>query len=214
MARSRQGLTLLEVLFVGVMFAALLGAAYVFLSSGAAQRKQVEGYLDLQRDVRGAVRRLEKDLRGLISVDELELRPGNQLARVRFELPVDDDLSGPVRYEYDAGTKSISRNGETLLEGSVADFQVWCFDAEGQELKDREALLAIHRVRVRLEVVALDGTEASENRRRVVDMAIVPRLPVSRYKGQKSRLNLENSRFLQVHDRRTNVFDDGSGGQE
>lgn len=212
--QERRGFTLLEVLFIGVMLSALLGAAYVFITSGAAQRKQVEGYLDLQRDVRLAVRRLEKDLRGLLVMDEVDLRPGNQLARVQFQVPVDDDLAGPVRYEYDAGSKSLSRNGELLLENSVADFQLWVFDAEGKELKDKEALLNLHRVRIRLEVEALDGTKSSENRRRVVDLALVPRIPVSRYKGQLGRLNLENSRFLQAHDRPTNVFEDGSRGEE
>ena len=201
-----RGMTIVEALFGFVLLAILLAAIYVFMSGNIVQRRQLEGYVELQRDARLAILQLQKDLRGLVSVRSLDRGEGGRLERFEFLVPVELDLTAPVRYEYDHGAGTLRRNGDDLITGTIEEMELWLLDEEGRDVTPsarpaEDTVLAV-RLRIKVQGEARPGEDkAAPNRSRLLDFTIFPRLPVARMKARQGKLNLTGGRFGLAQDR-------------
>jgi len=205
MMRSRRAFTIVEALTGIVLLAILLAAVYIFLSGHILQSRHLEGYLELQRDTRLAILRLQRDLKSLVTITRAERDGDARLERLEFTVPVDDEVDGTIRYGFEPQNRAIRRNGTCIIEETIKDMRLWLLDEQGRDIYGATTFDDVQAIRLQVTVttppqpgqpIPADETlEKLAARGRVLDFTIFPRIPVSRRKARQGKLNLETGRF-------------------
>lgn len=204
--KNRSAFTIIEALTGIILLAILLSAVYIFLSGHILQSRHLEGYLDLQRDTRLAILRVQKDLKGLIQITSAARGPNERLEKLEFLIPVENDVQAPVKYEFDVEKKGIRRNSDLIISETIKDMQLWLLDEEGRDVFDMNDYTLVQAVRLRVTVTTPPKSgknrpgvpgdvEEFSARGRSLDFTIYPRLPVSIRKSRQGKLNLTTGRF-------------------
>ena len=205
--KNRRAFTIVEALTGIVLLSILLAAIYIFLSGHILQRRHLEGYIDLQRDTRLAILRLQRDLKSLIKITKAERGKNEQMKRFEFIIPVEDDVQAPVKYAFDLEKRGIRRNGRLVIEKTIKEMQIWLLDENGRDIFGSPTYEYVHAVRLRVKVTTppqpgqkIPGPQGKEAeklvaRGRTLDFTIFPRVLVSAKKAREGRLNLNSGRF-------------------
>lgn len=210
----RRSFTIVEALTGIVLMALLLAVIYIFLSGHILQRRHLEGYLELQRDTRLAILRLQRDLKALTSIDSAKRDANEELIRLELSLPAEEEEGDPtpLSYSFDAKRRAILRNGEVLIEDTIKNMQFWLLDGHGRDIFDDQDFERVRALRFRVSVSTprnlgrreKDGESGLEEeliaRGRMLDFTIYPRIIVSRHKARQGKLNLDTGRFAVRYD--------------
>ncbi len=204
--KKRKAFTIVEALTGIVLLAILLAAVYIFLSGHILQSRHIEGYLELQRDTRLAILRIQKDLKGLIRITAATRTANDSLDKLEFFIPLENEGETLVKYEFDSEKQGIRRNSELVISETIKDMQLWLLDENGRDIFDLHDYTLVQAVRLRVTVTTPprpgQKTPGSSNevqefsaRGRSLDFTIYPRLPVSRRKSRQGKLSLTTGRF-------------------
>ncbi len=204
---KRRGFTIVEALTGIVLLSILLAAIYIFLSGHILQRRHLEGYIDLQRDTRLAILRVQRDLKSLIKITRAERGKNGRLEHLEFTVPVEDDVEAPVKYAFELEKRGIRRNGRLVIEKTIKDMQFWLLDENGRDIFGAPTFDSVEAIRLRVKVTtppqpgkSLPGPQGEEAdklvaRGRTLDFTIYPRMLVAARKAREGRLNLNSGRF-------------------
>ena len=164
--KNKKGFTIVEALTGIVLLAILLAAIYIFLSGHILQRRHLEGYIDLQRDTRMAILRLQRDLKSLIKITKAERANNEQMKRFEFTVPVEDEVEATVKYSFDKEKRGIRRNGRLVIEKTIKDLQFWLLDENGRDIFGSPSYEYVHAIRLRVKVTDSSSARKQNSRPR------------------------------------------------
>ena len=202
MTRTRRGFSLVEMLVMMGISVLIIGVLYMMWDSSRRQERNVSRHMDVQRGLRGSMILIQKDLRELLEVIDLDREPNATLKSLSIKIPgAKIDETASVIYGFEktpgAGTAVLRRNGRVLFQDSLTDFQIYPFTIEERL---REVKLASEIDRIQLFKVKLSFLPGKDEFQRVAEIrsfsfTIYPRFANAKRKAFLSRFNLLSGRF-------------------
>ena len=199
---SRRGFSLVEVLVMMGISVLIIGVLYMMWDSSRRQERNVSRHMDVQRGLRGSMVLIQKDLREVLEIEELEREPDATLKKLVMKVPAlaTGDTQSVV-YTFDKApgqaTSILKRNSRILFQDSLTDFQIYPFTLEERprEVKESAEFDRIHLVKVKL--TFLPGKDEFQRvaEQRSFSFTIYPRYANSKRKALFSRFNMLSGRF-------------------
>ncbi|MBI4862595.1 MAG: hypothetical protein HY815_20400 [Candidatus Riflebacteria bacterium] len=197
--------TLIETIVGLVVGVLILGIAWTLWHSSRVQEKGVVRHIELQRGLRHSMAQIQKDLRAVREVVELERESSGTLKTLTMKVPADSAEGGltSVIYTFDRSPEKphgvFKRNSRVLFQETLIDFQIFPFtlDEGPREVKGTTGLDKIHLFKVKLTFVPAKDEFQRQAEQRSFSFTIYPRMLNSRRKALISRLNLLTNRFGQ-----------------
>lgn len=199
---SRKGFSIVEMLVMMGISVLIIGVLYMMWDSSRRQERNVSRHMDVQRGLRGSMILIQKDLREMLEVEELEREPNATLKKLVMKVPsgITGETSSVV-YTFDKApgqaTSVLKRNSRTLFQDSLTDFQMYPFTLEerAREIKETGEFDRIHLVKCKL--TFLPGKEEFQRvaEQRSFSFSIYPRFANSHRKAMLSRFNMISGRF-------------------
>jgi type II secretory pathway component PulJ len=203
MTGTRRGFTLPETLVMAAISVLIIGVLYMMWDSSRRQERNVSRHMDVQRGLRGSMAIIQKDLRELLEVIEIEREPDGTLKTMTFKVPAlkaGDTNSIEYRFESEPGKPSataLRRNGRPLFQDSLTDFQLFPFTLEDRprEVKETSELDRIHLFKIKLTFLPGKDEFQRLTEQRTFSFSIYPRFAAARRKQVLGRFNLISGRF-------------------
>lgn len=199
---SRKGFSIVEMLVMMGISILIIGVLYMMWDSSRRQERNVSRHMDVQRGLRGSMVMIQKDLREVLEIEELEREPNATLRKLVMKVP-DKDVgeTQSVVYTFEktgtAGTSILKRNNRILFQDSLTDFQVFPFTLEDRprEVKESAEFDRIQLLKVKL--TFLPGKDEFQRvaEQRSFSFTIYPRFANSKRKAMISRFNMISGRF-------------------
>lgn len=199
---NRRGFTLPETMVMVVISVLIIGVLYMMWDSSRRQEKNLSRHMDVQRGLRGSMAIIQKDLREVLEVIELEREPDGTLKTMTFKVPAVkpgetqtlvygfDQTSGPAQ-------TALRRNGRPLFQDSLTDFQIYPFTLEERprEVKETSEFDRIHLFKIKLTFLPGKDEFQRVTEQRSFSFTIYPRFAGSKRKAVLGRFNLISGRF-------------------
>jgi type II secretory pathway component PulJ len=200
--RNRPAFGLVELLVVVGLTVLILGILYMLWDSTRRQGRHLERHADLQRGVRGAMALIQRDLREVRELVELEREPDGTLKSMLLKVP--DRLPESTRsvtYAFDRGPRGkspqLKRDGKALFEDSLLGFQIYPFTLEERprEVKETGDYDRIHLFKVKLTFVPGRTEVERATEHRTFAFTVYPRFATTHRKSILGRFGLLSGRF-------------------
>lgn len=198
----RRGFTLPETLVMAAISVLIIGVLYMMWDSSRRQERNVSRHMDVQRGLRGSMAIIQKDLRELLEVIEIEREPDGTLNTMTFKVPgikAGDTNSVVYGFESQGGPANtvLRRNGRPLFQDSLTDFQLYPFTLEDRprEVKETSELDRIHLFKIKLTFLPGKDEFQRSTEQRSFSFSIYPRFAAARRKQVLGRFNLISGRF-------------------
>ena len=194
---SRKAFTIVEVLVMAGISVLIISVLYMMWDSSRRQERNVSRHMDVQRGLRGSMILIQKDLRELLEVIELEREPDGTLKTMLIKVPSSSPgETTSVVYAFDKPSV-LKRNGRVLFQDSLTDFQIYPFTLEERprEVKETQEYDRIYLFKVKL--TFLPGKDEFQRvaEQRSFSFSVYPRFANARRRAVLSRFNLFSGRF-------------------
>lgn len=200
--RSRKAFSIVEMLVMAGISVLIISVLYMMWDSSRRQERNVSRHMDVQRGLRGSMVMIQKDLREVLEIEELEREPNATLRKLVMKVPapaVGETQSVIYTFEKAPGanTSILKRNSRILFQDSLTDFQMFPFTMEerAREVKETSEFERIQLVKVKL--TFLPGKDEFQRvaEQRSFSFTIYPRFANSKRKAMMSRFNMISGRF-------------------